>query len=58
MKYFHTLLLQNKLIMHNAIGCGDVFGASFFYSYIRNNNVMDSLSNAIATAELFLENKL
>ena len=42
----------------NAIGCGDVFGASFFYSYIRNNNVMDSLSNAIATAEFFLENKL
>ena len=48
-----------KLINNdNAIGCGDVFGASFFYSYIRNNNVMDSLSNAIETAELFLVNKL
>ncbi|MDP2364986.1 MAG: PfkB family carbohydrate kinase, partial [Ignavibacteria bacterium] len=42
----------------NTIGCGDVFGASFFYSYIRNKNVMDSLTNAIETAELFVANKL
>jgi sugar/nucleoside kinase (ribokinase family) len=46
-----------KISNPNIIGCGDVFGASFFYSYIRNKNVMDSLSNAVATAELFVENK-
>ena len=46
-----------KISNPNVIGCGDVFGASFFYSYIRNKNVMDSLSNAVATAELFVENK-
>ena len=47
-----------KIDNPNVIGCGDVFGASFFYSYIRNKNVMDSLSNAILSAELFVENKL
>ena len=47
-----------KINSPNVIGCGDVFGASFFYSYIRNKNVMDSLSNAVSTAELFVENKL
>ena len=46
-----------KISNPNVIGCGDVFGASFFYSYIRNKNVMDSLSNAVAMAELFVENK-
>ena len=47
-----------KINYPNVIGCGDVFGASFFYSYIRNKNVMDSLSHAILSAELFVENKL
>jgi sugar/nucleoside kinase (ribokinase family) len=47
-----------KIDSPNVIGCGDVFGASFFYSYIRNKNVMDSLSNAKLSAELFVENKL
>lgn len=42
----------------NVIGCGDIFGASFFYSYIRNKNVIDSLTNAVANAEQFVENKL
>lgn len=41
----------------NIIGCGDVFGASFFYSYIRNKNVIDSLTNAVTNAEQFVENK-
>jgi sugar/nucleoside kinase (ribokinase family) len=41
----------------NIIGCGDVFGASFFYSYIRNKNAMHSLIKAVADAEQFVENK-
>ena len=41
----------------NVIGCGDVFGASFFYSYIRNKNAIISLANAVANAEKFVENK-
>jgi len=50
-------IAARKINNPNVIGCGDVFGASFFYSYIRNKNVMDSLSNAVATAGLFVENK-
>lgn len=46
-----------KIINPNIIGCGDVFGASFFYSYIRNKNVIDSLTNAVTNAEQFVENK-
>lgn len=46
-----------KIINPNVIGCGDVFGASFFYSYIRNKNVINSLTNAVANAEHFVENK-
>lgn len=46
-----------KIINPNIIGCGDVFGASFFYSYIRNKNVIDSLTNAVTNSEQFVENK-
>ncbi len=51
-------IAARKINNPNIIGCGDVFGASFFYSYIRNKNEMDSLSYAVSTAELFVENKL
>jgi len=51
-------IAATKINNPNIIGCGDVFGASFFYSYIRNKNVIDSLTNAVANAERFVENKL
>lgn len=51
------LVAAKKIIKPNIIGCGDVFGASFFYSYIRNKNAIDSLKNAVAYAEQFVENK-
>jgi len=41
-----------------SVGCGDVFGASFFYSYIRNNDAVLSLTKAVLAAEQFVENKL
>jgi len=47
-----------KINNPNIIGCGDVFGASFFYSYIRNKDAIDSLTNAVEKAEYFVENKL
>jgi len=47
-----------KIINPNIIGCGDVFGASFFYSYIRNKNAIGSLNKAVVKAEQFVENKL
>ncbi|MFO7447523.1 MAG: carbohydrate kinase family protein [Ignavibacteriaceae bacterium] len=31
---------------NNKIGCGDVFGAVFFYTYIKNGNLIDSLKKA------------
>jgi len=46
-----------KINNPNVIGCGDVFGASFFYSYIRNKNAIDSLTTAVMNAEQFVENK-
>jgi len=36
------------------IGCGDVFGAAFFYSYIRKRDVVESLKDAIEAAELLV----
>lgn len=47
-----------KINNPNIIGCGDVFGASFFYSYIRNKNAVDSLTKAVLKSEQFVENKL
>jgi sugar/nucleoside kinase (ribokinase family) len=46
-----------KIDNPNVIGCGDVFGASFFYSYIRNKNAIDSLTIAVENAEYFVKNK-
>jgi sugar/nucleoside kinase (ribokinase family) len=30
----------------NKVGCGDVFGAVFFYNYIRKADIIDSLRAA------------
>lgn len=51
-------IAAKKINNPNVIGCGDIFGASFFYSYIRNKNTMESLINAVENAELFVGNKL
>ena len=55
MSYF---IAANKICNPNIIGCGDIFGASFFYSYIRNKNAINSLTNAVANAEQFVANKI
>ncbi|MGQ9798362.1 MAG: carbohydrate kinase family protein [Ignavibacterium sp.] len=54
MSYF---ISANKIIKINTVGCGDVFGASFFYNYIRSRNVYQSLSLAINKTEDFLKEK-
>ena len=51
-------IAATKINNPNIIGCGDVFGASFFYSYIGNKNAMESLTNAVANAQRFVENKI
>ncbi len=30
----------------NKVGCGDVFGAVYFYNYIRNKNLIEALTLA------------
>jgi len=50
-------IAAKKILNPNVVGCGDIFGASFFYSYIRNKNTMESLINAVKNAELFVGNK-
>lgn len=51
-------IAAKKIKNPNVIGCGDVFGASFFYSYIRNKNEIDSLNQAVALSEKHVSNKL
>ncbi len=35
-----------KINVNNKVGCGDIFGATFFYSYIGTNNFEESLKKA------------
>jgi sugar/nucleoside kinase (ribokinase family) len=37
----------------NYVGCGDVFGAVFFYNYIRNKDIPEALKIANAAAGIF-----
>uniref|UniRef100_A0A832DIA4 Carbohydrate kinase family protein n=1 Tax=Ignavibacterium album TaxID=591197 RepID=A0A832DIA4_9BACT len=55
MSYF---ISANIIVNPNTVGCGDIFGASFFYNYIRNRNVYQSLSFAINKTEDFLKEKV
>jgi sugar/nucleoside kinase (ribokinase family) len=55
MSYF---IAANKIINANTVGCGDIFGASFFYNYIRSRKVYQSLSFAINKTEDFLKEKV
>ncbi|WP_337866182.1 carbohydrate kinase family protein [Ignavibacterium sp.] len=55
MSYF---IAAKEINNANTVGCGDVFGASFFYNYIRNKNVYQSLSFAINKTEDFLKEKV
>ena len=43
-KNYHKEALQVNLI--NKVGCGDVFGAVYFYNYIKNKNVILALEQA------------
>lgn len=49
--FFISSELINKT---NTVGCGDTFGASFFYNYIRTKNAYSSLSFAVSETEKFL----
>ena len=44
LKQFHKDALQVKTI--NKVGCGDVFGAVYFYNYIKNKNILLALEQA------------
>ena len=48
----------NKTDNPNIIGCGDIFGTTFFYNYIRDKNEIESLNKAVKAAELHVNNKL
>lgn len=40
------------------VGCGDIFGSTFFYNYIRNKDARFSLHPAVKEAEEFVAGKL
>ena len=39
-------MVSEKFKVQNSVGCGDVFGAIFFYNYIRNKDIIKSLKAA------------
>lgn len=43
-KKIHRYALKTNVV--NKVGCGDVFGAVYFYNYIRNKNVILALEQA------------
>jgi sugar/nucleoside kinase (ribokinase family) len=43
-KKIHKDALQTNVV--NKVGCGDVFGAVYFYNYIKNKNVILALEQA------------
>ncbi len=47
-----VFLTAHKFNGKNSVGCGDTFGASFFYSYIRTGNIFRSLKIANLAAGL------
>lgn len=47
-----------KNINPNVVGCGDVFGAAFFYNYNRTKNETESLFKAVKAAEQHVNNEL
>ncbi len=40
-----------KISHNNKVGCGDVFGAVFFYGYISNGNIFKAVESASTSAE-------
>lgn len=51
-------IAAQKIGNPNTIGCGDVFGASYFYTYIKNKNEIESLNYAVTLSEKHVSNKL
>lgn len=49
-------LEAEKVIVKNKIGCGDIFGAVFFYSYLRGGNLEESLKKANKAAAITVAN--
>lgn len=45
-----------KVEQKNSIGCGDIFGATFFYSYILGDDISTALNKSINTAANVVNN--
>ena len=41
-----VFVAAEKFKVQNSVGCGDIFGAIFFYNYIRNEDIIESLKTA------------
>lgn len=52
-----SFISAKKIQTTNTVGCGDTFGATFFYNYIRTKNVYHSLSEAVEKTEEFLKKR-
>jgi len=52
---FYTVDAE-KVEAVNKIGCGDIFGAVFFYTYIKDNDVINSLKTANKAGSLAVSN--
>jgi hypothetical protein len=53
----YSLHAENVKVI-NKIGCGDIFGAFFFYSYLRGGNIPESLKLANKAAGITVANNI
>lgn len=51
-------LPSEKVKVKNKIGCGDIFGAFFFYSYLHGGNISESLKVANKAAGITVANNI
>jgi hypothetical protein len=49
---------SKKIDVKNTVGCGDIFGATFFYSYLCSENIESALKNAVQTSNDFASKTL
>lgn len=54
---FSFYIAAKNILKPVLVGCGDVFGSTFFYNYIRNQDARFSLSLSVINAEQFVAGK-
>jgi len=51
----YIFVSAEKVEVNNRVGCGDIFGAFFFYYYVEGKNILQALKNGIEGAGKIVE---